>query len=593
MGRVTQIKAAIHLAIFSLLGGSFVASLLWMTPLLLWMTPFDAAADPKFPFFQQASFSLTRVERDKTENRLSRMTPEEKIGQLLMVGIRGKRLTPGTERLIKKLKLGGVIFYAHNIDDPVQLRQFTSAIQHVASLDHRIPLFISVDQEGGSVARIRKGVYSFPPPMAIGATGSLQLSYMVGKMMALDLSAMGINMNLAPVLDVNTEQENQLIGIRSFGGDPELVAQMGMWYIEGLQSRGVVATAKHFPGHGNTAVDSHYAIPAIQTGLSDLEKFHLLPFKKAMENGLDALMTAHLSVPAIDPSGLPATFSYNLLTEVVRKKMNYQGLIVTDDLEMKSIRNRYGVGEAALKAILAGSDVVMVSWTDEKKTEVFNALLTAYREGKLTEERLNESVRRILKLKYQRGFFDAVREPASLNPKWLTHSAHQKLLSQIAAKAITMVFNKGVLPLKEEDPRKVLLATPFNLFYEELKFYHEDLSSLKIPNRPTISEIETIVSNITELKNEIDLLMIGLTHRSQLPLVQRLSQNIKKPIVVISFESPYLIHEIKKISEISAFLCSYGTQPELVRATAESLVGIIHPTGKSPVLSMETASINK
>ncbi len=514
------------------------------------------------------------------------MTPEEKIGQLLMVGIRGKRLTPGTEQLIKKLKLGGVIFYAHNIDDPVQLRQFTSAIQRVASLDHGdqgIPLFISVDQEGGSVARIRKGVHSFPPPMAIGATGSLQLSYMVGKMMALDLSAMGINMNLAPVLDVNTEQENQLIGIRSFGGDPELVAQMGMWYIEGLQSRGVVATAKHFPGHGSTAVDSHYAIPAIQTELSDLEKFHLIPFKKAMENGLDALMTAHLSVLAIDPSGLPATFSYNLLTQVVRKKMNYQGLIVTDDLEMKSIRNKYGVGEAALKAILAGSDIVMVSWTDEKKTEVFKTLLTAYREGKLTEKRLNESVRRILRLKYQRGFFDAVREPASIDPKWLTHSAHQKLLSQIAAKAITMVFNKGALPLQEEDPRKLLLVTPFNLFYEELKFYHEELSSLKIPNRPTVSEIETIVSNLTERQKEVDLLMIGLTHRSQLPLVQKLSQNIKKPIVVISFESPYLIHEIKKISEISAFLCSYGTQPELVRATAEALVGIIHPTGKSPL----------
>lgn len=532
-------------------------------------------------FFSTVSHGDSR-NPDKIENMLSRMTPEEKIGQLLMVGIKGKQLTPETERLIKKLKLGGVILYSHNIDQPQGLLELTSSLQRVAFMNHRIPLFIAVDQEGGGVSRIRKGVHSFPAPMAIGAAGSLELSYSVGKMMAMDLSAMGVNMNLAPVLDINTSPENQLIGIRSFGGDPDLVSQMGMWYIEGLQSRGVIATAKHFPGHGNTEIDSHFAIPAIQTGLSDLEKFHLIPFKKAMENGLSALMTAHLSVPAIDPSGLPATFSFNLLTNVVRKKMNFHGIILTDDLEMKSIRNKYGVGEAAMKAILAGSDIVMVSWTDQRKREVFKTLLSAYRQGKLSEDRLNESVRRILRLKVQRGFFDGRRAPSSLNQEWLTHAIHQKLLNQIASKAVTMVFNKGVLPLKEGDPRTVLLVTPFNLFYEELKFYHENITALKIPNRFTLSDMEMIVSEIVEQQKEADLIMIALTHRSQLSLIQRLTQQVKKPIVVVSFESPYLVYEISKIPEVSAFLCGYGTQRELVRATAEALVGLIRPTGKIP-----------
>src|SRR3989338_7523112 len=464
-------------------------------------------------YASNTSLVFQSEESPSVQEMLFNMTLAQKVGQLLMVGVKDKHLTPETQKLVKDLKLGGVIFYSHNVTHPLQVKEFVLDLQQISRLEHQTPLFIAVDQEGGSVARIRKNTQILPSAMAIGATRSPQFAFMAGKMTALDLSAMGINMNLAPVLDINTNEENSVIGIRSFGESPELVSQLGMWYIEGLQSQGVVATAKHFPGHGDTIQDSHYTVPVLQKNLEDLEKFHLIPFRRAIENGLDAIMTAHISVPGLDPSGIPATFSYNLLTNIIRNRMNFEGVIITDDLEMKSIQNDYGIGEAALKAILAGADMVMVSWTKNKKYEVFKTLLEAVKTGKLSEQRLNQSVKRILKLKLKRGIFEPHRGPALAET--LGNTLHKNLAQKIADHAVTVVTNEGgIFPLQEEDTRRVLLITPLDNFYRDFKFFYERTGLQLMPARPTLSQIESTVSEITQRKERYDLFIFGVTHPS-------------------------------------------------------------------------------
>ena len=512
----------------------------------------------------------------RLEDAIRRMTLEEKVGQLLMVGVKGTTATSETQRLVKELKLGSIILYSHNVKDSSQIKNLVSDIQR----EQPIPLFMAVDQEGGSVVRIRQNTQVLPSAMAIGATQSSQLAFLSGKLTAQELRSLGINMNLAPVLDINTNEYNTIIGVRSFGQNPELVSQMGMWYIEGLQSQGVAATAKHFPGHGDTMTDSHYAVPVLKSKLEELESFHLVPFRRAIENGLDAIMTAHISIPALDPSGLPATFSYNLLTNVLRKKLHFEGVILTDDLEMKSIQQGYDIGTAALKAVLAGADIVMISWSHPKKYHVYQTLLEAAKSGSLSSEILDASVKRILKLKIKRGLLGPHRESAGPVEELSTPSV-QRLAQQIANHAVTVVFNKNnTLPLQEEDHRRVLLVTPLPRFYHNMKFFHERVTPYFISPRPTVEQLKIAVSEIQAQKGKYDLILFGITHSSQLSLINQLQETTQKPTVVVSFNSPYYV---RKLGAISSYVCSYGTEKELLQATAQVISGVIPSQGKLPV----------
>ncbi|OGQ14872.1 MAG: hypothetical protein A3B70_08420 [Deltaproteobacteria bacterium RIFCSPHIGHO2_02_FULL_40_11] len=510
--------------------------------------------------------------------KISHLTLEEKIGQMLMVGIEGTALTPKTQKMIQDLKLGSIIIYSHNVQSPTQLQSFILETQRIAKENTQTPLFVAVDQEGGSVARIRKNAFVLPSAMAIGATGSPKLSFLAGKLTAQNLKTMGINMNLAPVLDVNTNDENSVIGVRAYSDNPDLVAQLGMWYIEGLQSQNVAATAKHFPGHGETTLDSHFAIPTLKKDLTYLEDFHLVPFRKSIANGLDAIMTAHISVPALDPSGLPATFSYNLLTNVLREKMHFEGVIITDDLEMKAIQNEFDVGQAALKAIHAGSDIVMVGWTHEKKYQVYQTLLHAVQTGKLSEERVNESVGRILALKQKRGLSKTNRLPASLESY---EDLQSELMKTISKKAVTVIQNKNnLLPVSEQDSRRVLLVSPLWTFSKEIKYYNPKIKSFKIPYQTTLKQNETILNALIEKSKHVDLLLFGITHASHVSILKGLPLEVQKKTVAISFESPYVF---KTLQNVGTWVCAYDLKPELLNATAQVITGVIRPRGKLPI----------
>lgn len=280
----------------------------------------------------------SKLEKDTTifKKLISKMTLEEKIGQMFQVGFKGTKVTSDIKEMIEDYYVGGIIYFRRNIESLQQVSGLSNELQILsASKRPGLPLMISTDQEGGMVSRLVGGTH-FPGNMILGATRNVRLAKRDGQAIARQLKAVGINMDFAPVLDVNNNPLNLVIGARSFGGDPLLVANLGIAFIKGMQAEGVITCAKHFPGHGDTAIDSHLGLPVIKHGKEHLEKVELYPFKQAIKVGVDSIMTAHIYFPALEPrKGVPATLSYNVLTGLLRRELGFAGLIISDCMEMK------------------------------------------------------------------------------------------------------------------------------------------------------------------------------------------------------------------------------------------------------------------
>ena len=322
---------------------------------------------------------------------LASLTREQKVGQVFMLGFEGTSLTEANRALIHDLHLGGVTLFARNIEDGQQLARLNADLQSVAD---PVPLFISADQEGGLVVRVTRGATIFSGNMAVGATGDPGLARKVAQAQATELLAMGVNMNLAPVVDVNTNPLNPVIGVRAFGSEPGLVSQMGSAAVEGLQLGGVSAVAKHFPGHGDTAVDSHLDLPVVPHPLERLEALELQPFRAAIQAGVDGVMTAHVYAPVLEPAAArPATLSHAILTGLLRERLGYTGLILTDALDMGAIKRDRGAAEAAVEAFEAGADLLLVAGiTAEDRAHLGQgppALLAALESGRVSQARLD------------------------------------------------------------------------------------------------------------------------------------------------------------------------------------------------------------
>lgn len=335
--------------------------------------------------------------------KLKNMSLEEKVGQLFQVGFQSKSINREIKDLIENHHIGGVIYFTRNIENLEQTASLSKNLQQLAlNSGSGIPLFISVDQEGGKVRRIKDLTY-FPANIEIGATGDKELSRKAAAVTAKELKGLGINVNLAPVLDVNNNPANPVIGERSFGADPILVAEMGVAYIKGLQAEDIIATVKHFPGHGDTAVDSHFDLPVINHSRERLDQVELYPFKKAIEAGVDSIMAAHIYFSTIEPeAGIPATLSKAVLNDLLREELNFDGVIITDDMEMGAIKNSFGTAAGAVKTIEAGADIVLISHSYDKQKQAIEALIKAVENGRISEKRIEESLRRIIKLKGKR-----------------------------------------------------------------------------------------------------------------------------------------------------------------------------------------------
>lgn len=329
------------------------------------------------------------------------MTREEMVGQLFILGFDGTEPSEELQDFIRYLHPGGVVLLRRNIRNPLQLSSLIATLQAASP---SLPLFIAVDQEGGRVSRLDPPFTQFPSPSRLGTTGSAELAYQMGAAIGRELRAVGINMNFAPVLDVNTNPLNPVIGDRAFGAAPDLVAKLGVSFFRGLNEQGVISVGKHFPGHGDTSLDSHETLPIVLHQKERLEAVELQPFAKAIEVGIPALMTAHVLYPSLDP-WYPATLSKAILTDLLRGELGFQGLIISDDLEMKAISDRYRAGEAALRFLEAGGDLVLICHPLERQLEAVKAVKHAGR-----EERVEESFRRIKAVKER---YLAAPRPAS------------------------------------------------------------------------------------------------------------------------------------------------------------------------------------
>lgn len=324
----------------------------------------------------------------------------KKIGQLFMVGFDALEPNGHITRLIQQQKVGGIILFRRNVQSPEQVAALCRRLQEINAQVSDVPLLIALDQEGGMVMRIEQGVTPIPSAMAFQAAGSVHDCEQLQRISGEEMRQIGINMMLAPVLDVNNNPANPVIGGRAFGEDPDTVIHYGMAALRGLKSAGVITTAKHFPGHGDTATDSHFALPLVPHNKARLDAIELPPFKAAIAQGVDAIMTAHVVFPAIEKEpGMPATLSKAVLTDLLRGELGFNGVIISDCLEMAAIADGIGVTAGALKTLQAGADIALISHLEERQQAAMDAVFAAVESGVISIERINESVQRIQKLK--------------------------------------------------------------------------------------------------------------------------------------------------------------------------------------------------
>ncbi|MFI2758090.1 glycoside hydrolase family 3 protein [Streptomyces echinatus] len=539
---------------------------------------------------------------------ISRMSLEEKVGQLFVMRVYGHSATAPDQadidanlkeigvrtaaELIAKYRVGGIIYFtwAHNTRDPHQIADLSNGIQR-ASLDQPrgLPVLIATDQEHGAVCRVGEPATLFPGAMAIGAGRSRSDARTLGRISGAELRAMGINQDYSPDADVNVNPANPVIGVRSFGADPDAVAGLVAAEVKGYQSAGVAATAKHFPGHGDTAVDSHYGFPVITHSRELWEELDAVPFRAAIRAGIDSIMTAHIQFPALDGSGDPATLSRPILTGILRGELGYDGVVITDSLGMQGVRTKYGDDRVPVLALKAGVDQLLnppaldVAW---------NAVLKAVQDGELTEARLDESILRILRLKARRGVLDHPwASPADVD-RTVGVKSHLAAADRIAERTTTLLVNEdGVLPFDRRRENRLLVvgadpASPSGTTgpptgvlataLTELGFTATALSTGTAPSAATIDKAVAAA-------RDADAVVVGTYNvtagSSQRTLVDRLVAT-GRPVAVVAVRNPY---DVAQLPSARACLATYCWTDVELRAAARAIAGRVSPRGKLPV----------
>jgi beta-N-acetylhexosaminidase len=354
------------------------------------------------------------------------MNVSQLVGQLCMIGFEGAEVTPEFRAWMREYQPGGIILFSRNLVDPVQIAHLTNDLQAMAG---DIPLLIAIDQEGGRVSRLPYGFTIFPPAAIVAQQRSADLAYQAAAVTAKELRAVGINMNMAPVLDIHTNSANPIIGDRAFGTEPDQVCLMGAATIAGLHDHRVLACGKHFPGHGDTSTDSHKELPVVNATRERLENTELQPFQYAIGHDLQAIMTAHVHYPALDPKN-PATLSPIIVSGLLRKQLGFSGVILSDDLEMRAILDHSSIGDAAVQSLQAGVDMLLVCKTCTLETDTIEAIRRAIAVNDLEPTRVTASLTRIQSVKQRFAYPYQPIDYASI-PDRVGISVHQDVLANI------------------------------------------------------------------------------------------------------------------------------------------------------------------
>lgn len=338
---------------------------------------------------------LVGIYNDPIKKKLNNMTLDEKIGQMIISGFDGTNLNSEITTLMTELKVGGVILFKRNIESSQQLKKLT---QDIKDLNKEISPFISIDEEGGRVSRIPKDTKKFPTSMSIGESNDVEYAYKNGKELGNTLKDLGINMNHAPVLDIYSNPNNTVIGDRAFGTNEDIVSKMGIATMNGIADANIIPTVKHFPGHGDTDIDSHFGLPIVKKDLNELNKFEFIPFKKAIDEKCDAVMVSHIILEKIDPQ-YPSTLSKKVVTDILKKDLGFNGVVITDDINMGAITQNYSLKDACIKSIQAGVDILLIGNDVNITKKAIDEIKTAIESKIIDESRVNESVYKVLKLK--------------------------------------------------------------------------------------------------------------------------------------------------------------------------------------------------
>jgi Beta-glucosidase-related glycosidases len=537
------------------------------------------------------------------------MTLEEKVGQLFVMRVYGHSATAPDQadidanlteigvrtaaELIARYRVGGIIYFAwaHNTRDPHQIADLSNGIQRASLEQPRgLPLLISTDQEHGIVARVGKPATLFPGAMALGAGGSRADARTVGRVSGAELRAIGINQDYSPDADVNVNPANPVIGVRSFGADPDAVAGLVAAEVKGYQGSGVAATAKHFPGHGDTAVDSHFGFPVITHSRELWSALDAVPFRAAIRAGIDSIMTAHIMVPALDPAGDPATLSHPILTGVLRGELGYDGVVVTDALGMEGVRTKYGDDRVPVLALKAGVDQLL---NPPDLNVAWNAVLNAVRGGELTEARLDESILRILRLKSKHGLLSDPYVRAADVDRVVGVPAHLRAADRIAERTTTLLVNKdGLLPLSRRRTPRVLVVgadpaspslsdgPPTTVLAGALTELGFTATALSTGTAPSAAVIDKAVAAAAGA----DAVVVGTYNLtaagSQKTLVERLL-GTGLPVVAVAIRNPY---DVALLPGVGACLASYSWTDVELRAAARVIAGRVDPRGRLPVV---------
>lgn len=519
------------------------------------------------------------------DSMMSKMTLEEKVGQLFMIRAFSKEDNEHIKSVrnqIEKYKVGGVCFFQ---GDPLKQSYLVEDYQSRS----RIPLLMAIDGEWGLGMRFPDKAISFPRQITIGAVNDNQLVYRMGYEIGRQCRLSGLNVNFAPDVDVNNNPANPVINMRSFGEDPFNVASKGYAYMKGLSDAGVMACAKHFPGHGDTDVDSHHDLPVIPHDRRRLDSIELYPFRMMIDHKVPSVMIAHLMVPALDNSpDVPTSLSKRVVTDLLRKEYGYEGLIYTDAMEMKAVTKHYGPGEADLAVFMAGNDIVLLPADIEAG---YKSILTAYQEGKFTEDRLNESVRRILGTKYDLGLHKQVKfsMPDNIYQE-LNSDEAVNIKTEIYEKALTLVSNDDkVLPLKSLsglDFGSVSLGADRMTTFQQRILSYVDSENYWLPKDAKSTDYE---QKITQLSQK-DIVIVGLhdmswyarnaygINQAQIDFVHALAEKTK--VVLVIFGTPYALPSFEKIRTT---LVAFEDNEISQEVAAQALFGVTDITGKLPV----------
>ena len=531
---------------------------------------------------------------------LAQMTLREKVGQLMMPLVLGNFAPEGSEThdrivdVIEQEHVGGVIM---SVGSPSEVAVKLNDLQ----MHSKYPLLVAADLESGAGFRFRGAVHiptnialggatTFPSLMAFGAAGDWRYAYQLGRITALEARAMGVHVPFSPVLDVNNNPKNPIINIRSFGEDPDAVANLGVALVRGLQDYDAVSTGKHFPGHGDTETDSHLALPIIRVGRERLDAIELVPFRAAIEAGMKGIMTAHIAVPEISGETIPATLSPEVLTGLLRDDLGFDGIVFTDAMDMVAVDRLFPRGEAAVRAVLAGADVILMP-RDVK--QAVDAIVDAVDEGRVTEARIDESVGRLLRLKEDLGLDEERTVPLEVIPRVVGVPEHMEVAREVAESSITLIRNvRDLLPLLGTRRAQVLSVSfrdPGDLlsgryFDGRLRNTYPRLVTRSVDEATNSEAYGDLLTRARRSNLVVVSIYSNFAGKVELPdaAVEFVNELASRRIthVVITFGNPYLI---SFFPDAQVYLLAWSSAQVSQEAAADALFGGIPISGRSPI----------